>query len=125
MVRYIVDKDKKVVVAILETVNKEGENVTSYDAFRKLYKIVGHDNFNHLTHPELLMNKRYTAKATCDDEDEFDVEVGKKIALERVKKKYFAALDRRIINYYNSLKQEVGVIYDFFHRNSEGENYVN
>lgn len=110
MIRYIVNEEKKTVVAILESVNKYGEVMTEIDAFRKLRKILGHSNASAYTHPYLMMESRYVAKATCHGDDEFDVAKGKKIAKRKVKDKYYKALDRRLLRYSEDLQKEAGLI---------------
>lgn len=116
MIHYVVNEEKKTVKAILRSVNRKGQNITSTDALRKLYKIVGHKNFDFKTHPYLRMANSYSATVTCLEGDVFNEEKGKELARAKVKEKYFRALDKRLIYYYERQKREIGLIYDFFHR---------
>lgn len=119
MIKYIVNEEKKTVKAILKTVDRKGHNITSTDALRRLYKVVGHKNFDLDTHPFLKMPNQYTATVTCLEGDVFDEKTGKKLAAKKVKDKYYRGLDRRLVRYYEGVKRELGLIYDFFHKNAE------
>lgn len=52
---------------------------------------------------DLILDYKYIGKAYCDINDEFDVEIGRKIARQKMRKKYNTAKANRMENFYRKL----------------------
>lgn len=88
MIKYFVNEDKRQVIAILEN--------TRWDAFKKIDKMIAETDFCAVPSEKYMMPAQFKVTVTCDPRDEFNVEVGKKIAKKRILKNYYASLDKRI-----------------------------
>lgn len=89
-IRYSVNKEKRRVVAILDC--------CSVDCIERVCRAQLHQN-EKLTLPlseALVMNDTYVGVAKCSPEDEWDEELGRKIALERCLTKYNRDEKRRL-----------------------------
>lgn len=94
-VKFFVDRENKVVVATIigcrydaiDKINSLISNVSSYEYLDVYFK------------SKLLMNDTYKAVAKCDDEDEFDEEIGKKIAMDKLTERYHKSLNNRIVKF--------------------------
>lgn len=95
MIKYFVDEDERKVIAVLEN--------TRWDAYNKICKMVRDTDFCVVPKNKYMMHSAYRAVVTCDEKDEFDADIGKKIAKERVLEHYYAALDKRVDEFRNSL----------------------
>ena len=104
MIKYFVDEKERKVVAVLES--------TRYDAFNKICKMVRDTDFCVVPKEKYMMHSAYRAVVTCDARDEFDAEVGKKIAKERVLEHYYAALDKRIDEFRSSVLIMNGKVFE-------------
>ena len=87
-IKYFVNEEKRQVIGLLEN--------TRWDAFNKICKTVRDTDFCVVPHEKYMMPSEFRVVVTCDPRDEFDVEVGKKIAKERLLKNYYASLDKRV-----------------------------
>ena len=86
-IKYFVNEEKRQVIGVLEN--------TRYDAMRKIDKML--DDTDFCCYGEkYMMPSEFRTVVTCDHRDEFDVEIGKKIAKERLLKNYYASMDKRI-----------------------------
>ena len=94
MIKYFVNKDKRQVIAILEN--------TKWDACNKICKMIADTDFCVVPNHKYLMPNQFKVTVTCDPRDEFDVEVGKKIAKKRVLKNYYASLDKRVAKFHDA-----------------------
>lgn len=88
MVKYFINENKRQVIGLLEG--------TEWDAMNKLEKMVRDTDFCLVPNAKYMMPSKFKAVVTCDPRDQFDVEVGKRIAKQRVLKNYYKALDKRI-----------------------------
>ena len=88
MIKYAVVPEKKIVYAILSN--------TRHDAIRKIERIIGDDSPFCAYSRKYMMPNTFRAKATCDDRDEWNEEVGKEVAKAKVLKNYYRSLDKRI-----------------------------
>ncbi len=88
MIKYAVIPEKKIVYAILSN--------TRHDALRKIEKMMGDDSVFCAWSKKYMMPNTFRAKATCDDRDEWNEEVGKEVAKAKVLKNYYRSLDKRI-----------------------------
>ena len=104
MVKYFVNEEERVVVAVLEN--------TRWDAYNKICKMTRDTDFCVVPKDKYMMHSSYRAVVTCDERDEFDVEIGKKIAKERVLDHYYAALDRRLDEFRNSVLVMNGKVFE-------------
>ena len=59
-----------------------------------------------------MMHASYRAVVTCDERDEFNEEIGKRYAKERVLAHYYAALDKRVDEFRNSVLVMNGKVFD-------------
>ena len=102
MIEYIVNKEKRTVVAMIKFVNdyEEGILVPTFknsqlifdDLWMALHHIKHDDNtfWNkkyHKKFSKMSFPNHMTAKAKCNPEDEWDEEYGKKLAYERLVEK--------------------------------------
>lgn len=96
---YYINEEKKTVVCKL--------NTCIADMYNYLYKfpIVSYNFIDDLVEKNIIKSC-YTAKAVCVEEDNWDVEKGKRIALAKVLKRYhkdkFFILSTIINRFYNS-----------------------
>ena len=104
MIKYFVDQDEKKVVAVLEN--------TRWDAYNKICKMIRDTDFCLVPKDKYMMHSSYRAVVTCNDMDEFDVEVGKKIAKERALDHYYAALDKRVDRFKSALRALSGKVFE-------------
>ena len=88
MIKYFVNEDKRQVIAVLEN--------TKWDACNKIEKMMADTEFCLVIVNKYLMPNQFKVTVTCDPRDEFDVEIGKKIAKQRLLKNYYASLDKRV-----------------------------
>lgn len=88
MIKYAVVPEKKIVYAILSN--------TRHDALRKIDKMMGDNPVCCVYHKKYMMPNTFRAKATCDDRDEWNEEIGKEVAKAKVLKNYYRSLDKRI-----------------------------
>lgn len=93
-IKYFVNKDKRQVIAILEN--------TRWDACNKICKMIADTDFCVVPNHKYLMPNQFKVTVTCDPRDEFNVEVGKKIAKKRILKNYYASLDKRVAKFHEA-----------------------
>lgn len=99
--RFIVNKDKKKVVCIIEDTNKCFIKFVDENLPIKSY-------CNDYWHPSRLENKlfmpnKFIGVATCSDDDEWNEETGKLIAFSRAKDKLNKSFFKRANTYINCL----------------------
>lgn len=87
-IKYFVNEEKRQVIAVLEN--------TRYDAINKIEKMLGDTEFCFCGGKKYLMPNEFRAVVQCDERDEFDPEVGMRIAKERILTRYYPALDKRV-----------------------------
>ena len=87
-IKYFVNEEKRQVIGLLEN--------TRYDAINKIEKMLGDTEFCFCPSKKYMMPSEYRAVVQCDPRDEFSVEEGKKKAKERIMKRYYPALDKRV-----------------------------
>jgi hypothetical protein len=58
--------------------------------------MLGDTEFCFCPSKKYLMPNEFRAVVQCDERDEFDPEVGKRIARERILDRYYPALDKRV-----------------------------
>lgn len=91
--KYIINEDKKVVVAIIEE--------TKYDVINYIkanYKEPV--NFGNM-YDKLLLNETYKGIARCHPDDKFDAEKGKMIARARAIYKHDLAFNKAVKKYFD------------------------
>lgn len=104
MIKYFVNEEERVVVAVLEN--------TRWDAYNKICKMMRDTDFCVAPKNKYMMHSAYRAVVTCNEKDEFDVEVGKKLAKERVLEHYYAALDKRLDEFRASVLAMNGKVFE-------------
>ena len=104
MIKYFVNKNKRQVIAILEN--------TKWDACNKICKMIADTEFCVAPNNKYIMPNQFKVTVTCDPRDEFDVEVGKKIAKKRVLKNYYASLDKRVDKFREATLILNGKVFD-------------
>lgn len=88
MIKYFINSDKKQVIGLLEN--------TRWDAFNKINKMIRDTDFCVVPSDKYMMPSEFRVVVQCDDRDEFDPEIGQKKARERLLKRYYTALDKRV-----------------------------
>ena len=104
MVRYFVNEEERVVVAVLEN--------TRWDAYNKICKMMRDTDFCLVPKNKYMMHNTYRAIVTCNEQDEFNEEIGKKMAKERVLEHYYAALDKRLDEFKASVLVLNGFVFE-------------
>lgn len=61
-----------------------------------------------------LMNNTYVAIARCAPDDEYDFEMGKKIAMKKLNDKYHHSMDRRISRFENDMNKVMESLSQYF-----------
>ena len=95
-IKYFVNEEKRQVIGLLEN--------TRYDAVNKIEKMLGDTEFCICGIKKYLMPSEYRAVVQCDPRDEFSVEEGKKKAKERIMKRYYPALDKRVNKFLDAVR---------------------
>ena len=93
-IKYFVNEEKKQVIGLLEG--------TRWDAMNKIGKMVRDTDFCVVPNEKYMMPSEFRVVVTCDERDEFDVEVGKKISKQRLLKNYYTSLDKRVSKFYDA-----------------------
>ena len=88
MIKYFVNEDKRQVIGVLDG--------TEFDAINKINKMMADTNFCFCMNEKYMMPSSFRAVVQCDERDEFDPEIGKRIAKERILDRYYPALDKRV-----------------------------
>jgi len=87
-IKYFINEEKRQVIGLLEN--------TRYDAINKIDKMIADTEFCFCPSAKYMMPSEYRAVVQCDPRDEFSVAEGKKKAKERIMKRYYPALDKRV-----------------------------
>ena len=94
-VQYVVDKKNRVVIATIDDCR--------WDAVDKINKKFIHQATSKMEilplSSDMLMPNRFKAVARCCPEDEWDENVGKRLACERLTEKYEKSLNRRMARF--------------------------
>jgi hypothetical protein len=94
MIKYFVNEKKRQVIGLLSN--------TQLDAINKIDKMVRDTDFCFCPSEKYMMPSEFRVVVQCDERDEFDPNVGKKIAKERILKNYYASLDKRVNKFFNA-----------------------
>ena len=100
-IEYTVIKDKGIVRASISD--------CCYDAFAEFDNKFLSPSTSHLIlcasgyHEKFIMPYKFSAVAKLHPEDEWDEDVGKRIALKKLTERYNHSLDKHIKNMYNAL----------------------
>ena len=65
-------------------------------------------------HRYYIMNDTYSAIARCAPEDEYDFEIGKKVAMKKLNDKYHRSMDRRIARFKNDVTKMIQNLDKYF-----------
>ena len=95
-IEYIVLEDKKIIVCKLWNCR--------YIASKRIRK---HMNLGCMDDDRYAICDVYVGIARCDDEDEFDIEYGKRLALKRAKIKRGEAINNAIRNYIKGTRSNL------------------
>lgn len=99
MIEYIVNEEKRTVVAMIKFIGEDGEEIQAFKdsghIFDDLWAALGHFNSNNsywsktyrAKADKMYFPKYITAKAKCSPEDEWDEEYGKNLAYKRLVEK--------------------------------------
>ena len=104
MIKYFINEEKRQVIGLLED--------TQWDAINKISKMMLDTNFCLCAGKKYMMPHEFRAVVTCDPSDEFDAEVGKRIAKQRILDRYYVALDKRIDQFRESMLILNGKIFE-------------
>ena len=95
-IKYFVNEDKRQVIGVLSNCR--------WDAIHKIEKMVADTGFCFCPSEKYMMPSEFRAVVQCDERDEFDVEVGKRIAKERILDRYYPALDKRVNKFFDAAR---------------------
>lgn len=115
MINYIVKEEDKVVVAIisdssLDAVNKILKRMSSINGLVAEVLTEDEVGVNILDVFDLnsaIMPNKFVGVAKCCEQDEFDVEVGKKVAASKAKEKYHRCLKRKVNTWVNNRMKQL------------------
>jgi hypothetical protein len=96
MIKYFVNEKKRQVIGLLSN--------TQWDAINKIDKMVRDTDFCFCPSEKYMMPSEFRVVVQCDERDEFDPEIGKKIAKERILKNYYASLDKRVNKFFDAVR---------------------
>ena len=94
MIKYFVNEEKRQVIGLLEN--------TRWDAMNKISKMIRDTDFCVVPNEKYMMPSEFRVTVTCDKRDKFDIEIGKKIAKQRLLKNYYTSLDKRVSKLYDA-----------------------
>lgn len=107
---YFVDIEKGVVAALMRDPLKEAAKI-SEKTFNTMVIVGFYPDFNYRIFEKYLSNP-IRAKATCAEEDEFDLEIGMRIARERCLAKYYKKLTNAFVELNNKIDPILSYIED-------------
>lgn len=93
-IKYFINEEKRQVIGVLEN--------TRWDAINKIHKMIRGTDFCVVPSEKYMMPSEYRTVVQCDERDEFNVEEGKKKAKERILKRYYPALDKRVNKFFDA-----------------------
>ena len=93
-IKYFVNEEKKQVIGVLSGCR--------WDAINKIDKMMSDTEFCFVPSKKYQMKNEYRAVVCCDERDEFNPEVGKTIAKQRIMERYYSALDKRVDKFRNA-----------------------
>ena len=105
-IKYVILPEKKTVIAILSN--------TKNDAYNKAMKLCREYAANQLrvyicpNMERLTMPNEFKAVVVCSEDDEFDIEEGKRRAKKRCLENYYRSLDKRVDAFKHDMKTIVG-----------------
>lgn len=92
-IKYFVNEEKRQVVGLLEG--------TQFDAINKINKMMADTKFCFCMGEQYLMPSEFRVVVQCDERDEFNPEIGKKIAHDRIMKRYYPSIDKRVNKFFD------------------------
>lgn len=110
-VKYVVVKDKGIVRAIISD--------CKYDAFDVFDKKFMLPSTHYLAlcasgeHEKFVMPYQFSAVAKLHPEDEWNEEIGKKIALKKLSEQYNRSLDKHVANMYDAMSNVMDKMKDY------------
>ena len=105
---YVVPEDKKI-IAVLQN--------CEWDALNKIEKMWG--NFDcMMSSRKYMMKNQYRVVVKCHEDDTFDVEIGKKIAKDKLMKRYYKDFDARIQMFRNDLAKTLARVDEYIKENA-------
>ena len=105
MIKYFVNEKKRSVIGVLEN--------TSHDCINYVCKNAGVDCIPACLLTPGLMPDSFRTEVKCHPDDEFDVEVGKKIAKERILENYWRSRRKAMIRLAKKLEDYADTLEDF------------
>lgn len=111
MIKYYVVPEKKKVIAVL--------NNCEYDVMNKIDKMMNNMDF-FCVKSRYAMPHQFRAVAICCDDDEFDVETGKRVAKSKLMKKYYKKFDEKMSMFSKDLDEFNSKVADYITKNSSG-----
>ena len=103
-IKYFVNEEKRQVIGLLDG--------TRWDAVNKINKMMLDTDFCLCMCGKYEMPHEFRAVVTCDPSDEFDVEVGKKIAKQRILDRYYTSLDKRVNQFFDAMLVLNGKVFE-------------
>ena len=94
-IKYFVNEEKRQVIGLL--------NNTKWDAIKKIHNMMYGTDFWLSNCNKYMLPREFKVIVQCDPSDEFDVEVGKKIAKQRILDRYYASLDKRVNQFFDAM----------------------
>ena len=103
-IKYFVNEDKRQVIGLLEN--------TRWDAVNKISKMVRDTDFCVVPSKKYQMPNEFRVVVQCDERDQFDPEVGKKLAKKRILDRYYPALHKRVDKFREAMLVFNGKVFE-------------
>ena len=111
--KYIIDKEKNIVICIGEDCSRDLiSDLRSKSSVFSNYTKHLTDILFFYCEPQLMLNHKYTGVAYCSPFDVFDIEIGKKIARNKMRRKYNASKAKKINKIFDELSDVMDILDD-------------
>lgn len=107
-IKYIVNEEKRTVVAVAIGCERDAlDEILKSDYTAKVLLAINFGDMNNvpIIDKELILPDKFIGVAHCHPEDEFDFEVGKKIATRKLHKSYNKAKRNVVKNFANRVNR--------------------
>ena len=110
--KFIVNENKRKVVCVLEDTEKNLEEFLRCEACVE-------DLHNPFWYNETTLPNRFVGIATCSPEDEWNEEIGRRLAFARVKRAYYKSYFKHANDYIRRLDNELDRMVEIFNAHSD------
>lgn len=105
-IHYIVNEKERMVIALLKNTKRDAISAANVWTGADNWESKNRIDFVVHADKKYLMPDKFTGIARCDDEDEWNEEIGKQIARNRVLDKYHRSLNKVVRKINNDIQEE-------------------